>query len=229
MKTQDSRLKTPTDSAATRHVVYDAMLSMLPIASYKQAARFAANLALCREVRNRTAYASRERDLGERAVFSRLLNLRVTPDIDQTHGMTERELNEYLNRRFGPERLALVPGFRIAGDTAYCLMPTAAGLKAYRDRHGYIAGVMCQPLERMDTYFLLSSSRYGGPKAVPMQPADLEFFEQYKLKAAALGIEHLPVTNDKCSMINDYAEYRRLLRDAADDRRAEYAAKRAAA
>jgi hypothetical protein len=50
----------------------------------------------------------------------------------------------------------------------------------YRSDAGFLNGILCQPLDRYDSYFLLSSSKFGGPKAIRMTPRDEQYFTQFK-------------------------------------------------
>lgn len=42
---------------------------------------------------------------------------------------------------------------------------------------GHYAGILCQPLGELDRYFLLSSAKYGGPRAIPLSADDRRLFE----------------------------------------------------
>ena len=76
------------------------------------------------------------------------------------------------------ERLASISGFyRNAYGRLMLNLPRGCALYGYRSRLGFYNGILCQPLEEMDTFFLLSSARMGGPKAIRMCEADEAFFK----------------------------------------------------
>lgn len=165
----------PAEIVALRHFVYSDLLSMMPIASYDQAMKFVANLRLCRDATPRALDAA----------LMRFLTLRVTPDI--TGGTsykwpTPAEIETYLNRKYG-ERLRHVAGFveRPAdGDQQSAVrLPRNCAAYGYRTdgARGTVAGILFAPIDRPDTYFLLSSARDGGPRAVPLSPEDRKYFE----------------------------------------------------
>lgn len=173
-KLKDSEL------AAVRHMVYTTLLGQLPPASGRQTERFVTNLALLR----------RPREKAEHFLFLRMLWLKVTPDDNETGRkyMTLAELERHMNQCYG-EYLQYIAGFyrregEINGMPRFALnLPHRSNLIGYQDDHGHWTGVMCQPFDRHDLYFLLSSAKYDGPRAVPMRNADRQFYEQYKLPA----------------------------------------------
>lgn len=170
-------------TAALRHAVYSDLLSMLPIASYRQVQRFAANLALCRN-----QFSSFERDYSKkhRAIFrvmGRLLLLRVTPDLAEVNTPTpdRRMIELAIEKRFG-DRLSAIAGFYTDANNGRWRvnLPEGCALYGYRSREGFYTGVLCQPLHQIDFYFLLSSSKFDGPKAMRLTDADRAFFERFK-------------------------------------------------
>lgn len=174
--------KPKADPAAVRHAVYRDVLDYLPIASYDQARQFAANLAICRSNIGGDADAgSRERQIN--AALMKFLNMRVTPDIAQGpfRGAKPKEIEYWLNKRYG-EHLRHVPGFYRRNEAApfRLNLPFNCAMYGYRSDTGFYNGVLCQPLDRHDFYFLLSSSKYGGPKALRLTPRDQQYFTQFE-------------------------------------------------
>lgn len=168
-------------SAALRHAVYRDLLSMLPIASYRQAQRFAANLALCRNTFNLWERDYRKRRRAIDAVMLRLLLLRVSPDIaeaDTFRGWPLMEIESNLADKYG-ERLRNIAGFYF--DNRWRVnLPEGCAINGYRSREGFYAGVLCQPLDRIDYFFLLSSRGQGGFSPMRMTDADRKYFERFK-------------------------------------------------
>jgi len=166
----------PVEIVALRHFVYSDLLSMMPIASYDQAMKFVANLRLCRDATPRALDAA----------LMRFLTLRVTPDIaggTSYKWPTPAEIETYLNRKYG-ERLRHIAGTRNAECGMRNLnLPRNCAAYGYRTdgARGTVAGILFAPLDRPDTYFLLSSARDGGPRAVPLSPADRKYFENADL------------------------------------------------
>jgi len=163
-------------AAATRHDVYSVLLDMLPPASYDQALQFAANLRLRAET-----------PVQKSAALSRFLSLRVTPDIAETvyRGATQKEIETWLNKKYG-ERLALLAGFyrRHESSTWRLNLPGGCVLYGYRSLTRDFSGILCQPVDRLDSFFLLSASCFGGAKAVRLLPSDEQYFTQYSEVAA---------------------------------------------
>lgn len=189
MPTTDNRQLTTDQAAAIRHAVYNDLLMYLPIASYDQARQFVVNLKLCGANIGIDADAgSRERQIN--AALVRFSGMKVTPDIAETpyRGLKQKEIEYRLNRKFG-ERLAAVPGFYQRDDAApfRLNLPFNCALYGYGSHYGpsqlcpfFYSGVLCQPLDRHDFYFLLSSSKYGGPKAQRLTPRDQQYFTQFE-------------------------------------------------
>lgn len=168
-----------TDAAALRHIVFRDLLAFLPPASYDQAGQLIANLRLARSVNGATAEIS--------LIFRRFIDLRCTPDIAETayKGFSVPELEIYFGRKYG-DRLAAVAGFYQDTAGAWRLnMPERCVMFGYRDHAGTFAGVLCQPIDRADSYFLLSSARFDGPKAERLTAGDRDFFNQFDRPAAA--------------------------------------------
>lgn len=166
-------------SAALRHAVYRDLLSMLPIASYRQVQAFAANLALCRNrlhptnMRQRTAAIDR--------VLLRLLLLRVSPDIAEAatfKGSPQIEIEMNLADKYG-DRLRNVAGFYF--DNRWRVnLPDGCAFDGYRSREGFYTGILCQPLDRIDYFFLLSSRGQGGFSPIRMTDDARKFYERFK-------------------------------------------------
>jgi hypothetical protein len=166
-------------TAALRHVVFADLISLLPVASVAQAERFAANLALCREVFNSTEYASREREIGIHKLMLKLLNLRVSPDVATTNyrGASKNEIERILSERYG-DRLDQIAGFYFKKRWRVNL-PENCALHGYKNRLGFYTGILCQPLDRLDMFFLLTSAKFGGERAIRLEEAQRDFFEQF--------------------------------------------------
>jgi hypothetical protein len=224
-----SKLPSAAEIAALRHLVYDELLSMLPVASYEQACRFVANLGLARNG-DHAATGSAERERRINAALMRFLTLRVTPELCETRHLFEPpfsipEIEYFLNRKFGM-RLRHVPGF-YRRDVANSKGPRRGNAYAptLRSRHGGLfsplpvapfavnlvpgcalygygtgirdkgqghthsasnasprhsplyAGLLLQPLNEIDRFWLLSSAKHGGPRATPLSAADRQYFE----------------------------------------------------
>lgn len=163
-------MESQTDAtAALLHCVYRDLLTYLPIASVGQAETFAANLALMRTGRSR------------REVFRKLLWLKVSPDIAEAttfKWLSKFEIEILFAEKYG-DRLAAVPGFYL-NDRWRVNLPKRCAFLAYRNRHQAIRGILCQPLDSFEYYFLLSSLKFGGARALRMERFDQEFFESYK-------------------------------------------------
>lgn len=159
-------------AAATRHAVYEFLFHFLPYASFDQARQFAANLRI-------RGHAP----LSKAAALQRFTSLRVTPDICETHKRpaTIKEIETWLNKRYG-DRLYAVAGFYRRGPSApfRLNLPEKCVLYGYRSATGFLTGILCQPVNALDKFFLLSSSKFGGPKAVRMTPRDQQYFTQYE-------------------------------------------------
>lgn len=185
--TASNRQPITENAAAVRHAVYRDVLDYLPIASYDQARQFVANLALVRDEGRGTRdnSASRERQIN--AALVRFMNMRVTPDIAEAayRGAKLKEIEYWLNRKYG-ERLAVVPGFyRRDAETQSrppfrLNLPFNCAMYGYRSDAGFYNGILCQPVDRHDFYFLLSSSKYGGTKALRLTPRDQQYFTQFE-------------------------------------------------
>lgn len=170
----------PETLTAFRHLVYSDVLYFLPIASYEQARVFVSNLKLV------NAADCRDRESRERKInagLMRFLNLRVTPDVAESsfRGMQYKELEVYLNRKYG-DLLRHVAGFYRRNDKApfRLNLPFRSAMYGYHGDTGHYNGILCQPLDRNHFYFLLSSSKYGGPKAIILTPQDQQYFTQFE-------------------------------------------------
>jgi hypothetical protein len=161
----DAEPKNFTRADAVRHAVLTDLLGMLPVASVDQANRFEANLRL----------SNGEFD---REVFRVKLLLRVTPDISETRvnrffGIAEIE--QILARRYG-ETVNLIPGFY----RHRLHLPKRCVLHGYGSRYGFLNGILCQPIDEIDRFFLLSSARFGGPRAIRLRDSERLLFERFK-------------------------------------------------
>jgi hypothetical protein len=172
-------------AAALRHSVYNDLLCLLPPASVRQTDIFIANLAL-----QRPAYAAatvHDRELKLREIRHRYLQLKVSPDISETTagryagGRSIAEIEHFLTNKYG-DRLAVIAGFYRPEEANRwrVKLPEACALYGYRSRHGFYNGILCQPIDRSDSYFLLSAAALGGCKAVRLEARDQSRFEQWK-------------------------------------------------
>lgn len=167
-------------SAALRHVVYRDLMMLLPIASVEQTEQFAANLALCRNKLN-SYEPSRVKEKTVRNVLKRLRLLRVSPDIATATNypkLSKGEIEIFMADKFG-DRLKIIAGFYFKNRWRVNL-PESCAFIEYRSSLGFNRGVMCQPTYSIDSYFLLSSSKFDGPKALRMEQSDRDFFESFK-------------------------------------------------
>ena len=108
---------------------------------------------------------------------------KVTPDANETHrtALTVAEIERELKREF---KLALIGigGFYRSNGYIRLNLPKNCLLHAYKNQHGLIAGILCQPLDTEDKYFLLTSNgKTDGAKAARMLPADQEFFARHEI------------------------------------------------
>lgn len=157
--------------AAIRHLVYSDVIDFMPVASYEQVSRFIANLRLISE----SDPAKRVRR--ENAALMRFIRLRVTPDLRQVNarsGMDVTELERYLNRKWGIH-LRFVSGFYQQGHGYRINLPRGCALFGYADQK-HLGGILCQPLRDLDRFWLLSSAKYGGPRATPLSLMDRQYF-----------------------------------------------------
>lgn len=185
--------------AAIRHAVYCDVLGLLPWASAGQAERMAANLRLDDGGRRLGTVLLRVSfDLRETAPQPVVMLEAGKPALP-VRGLAEVE--RYC-QRFG-EYLEFVPGFyrrRISSQQSAisnqteCRVLNADGLKppwrlnlptgcafyGYRSATGHVLGILCQPLNKLNSFFLLSSAKYGGPKAARLTPADEQYFTQFE-------------------------------------------------
>jgi hypothetical protein len=165
-------------TAAMRHAVYRDLMIMLPLASVDEAHQFASNLGL---IERRETDSAEQIENRVMAVLTRFMRLRVTPsksdlpEIERylTSGSPLARYEPKLFQGYG-ELLLDVPGFRRDETGAIRLeLPKRSALWTYRDeKDEFFAGILCQPLDQPKRVFLLSSSRYGGPRATPLAERD---------------------------------------------------------
>jgi len=172
----------PIDTtAALRHAVNRDLLAMLPIASYRQTQMFAANLALCRNAYPAVTTDYRVRRRAIDRVMMRLLLLRVTPELaeaDAYRGLPLIEIEMNLADKYG-DRLRTIAGFYF--DRRWRVnLPEGCALHGYRSCEGFYTGILCQPLDRIDYFFLLSSRGQGGFSPVRMTDDARKFYERFK-------------------------------------------------
>lgn len=149
--------------AALRHCVLTDLETRLPYANKSQTEAFAANLGLTLD--NEIDFASLSADFTKS-----LLCLSVSPDLSEKGRPLGAILRELITR-YGDHLLDVAGFYRDDAGRIQLSLPRRSHLLFYRNDAGAIAGVLCQPiLDR--TYFLLSSRRYGGPKATPLCDSD---------------------------------------------------------
>ncbi len=154
-----------------RHAVYVETLCALPPASVDQARIFMANLRLPQDS------------------LSKFLLLRVSPGMGQTAHLTERpqDLLKRLDKLFGAD-IERIAGFYRDGRGTLCwTIPDGCALYPYRSQTGFFNGILCQPLSMIDKFWLISSSKYLGPKAIRLSNKDTALFEAgiYQREAVA--------------------------------------------
>jgi len=169
-------------SAAFRHATYQRLLELLPAASYAQTEQFVANLGLARTAFAQPTARSRESELFR--TMQRFLFLRVSPNIATVGNAVARsrtEIEQHLEQSFG-DTLRSIAGFYRSddGERWRLNLPDNCAFYGYRSRHGFLNGVLCQPIDTINSYFLLSAAKFGGPKAIRLEPRDQSYFEQGK-------------------------------------------------
>lgn len=179
--TQKRQNVSPERTAAIRHAVLRDLLFLLPPANVAQTDQFIANLAL-----QRTAYTASTIRQRDRLLFDlkhEFLFLRATPDIATYCGqniVSKAEIELALSEKFG-ERLWDVPGLYKNDSGRWKLnLPEACLLHGYQSRTGYFNGILCQPIDYANSFFLLSSAKFGGSKAVRMEPREQARFDEFK-------------------------------------------------
>jgi hypothetical protein len=147
-----------------RHVVYSEVITSLAPASYKQTNVFMANLRLPQESLAEFVWPlfAVSNDIAETSC------LRIERPVD---------LLRRLDRIFG-EDIDLIAGFYrdVRGNLCWTI-PDGCGLYAYSSLSGRFNGILCQPLRSIDKFWLLSSAKFGGAKAIRLTNQDAAFFE----------------------------------------------------
>lgn len=170
----------PERIAAVRHKVYFDLLCLLPIASFQQSQQFAANLALTRgRLSADTPAADRQQYL--RRLYKRLVWLRVTPDLATPEMPARaRAIEDFIGQKYG-ERLADVAGFYKTESGRWKInFPERCALMPYQNEYKFFSGFLCQPIDQIDKFFLLSSRGQTGVSAVRLTERDRAFFERFK-------------------------------------------------
>jgi len=164
-----SKQLSPEAINSLRHCVFEDLIALLPPASAPQTQVFMANLRLPKET------------------LSKFLLLRVSPELAETayRGTRPANILEYLDEKYG-NRLSLIAGFYrdVRGRLCWTL-PSGCVLYGYRSRLGFYNGIFCQPLGQIDKFFLLSSAKFGGPRAIRMLDHDSALFEAGLITYAA--------------------------------------------
>jgi hypothetical protein len=158
---QPVSLLKPQALIALRDLVYADLLSLLPVASADQTDLFMANLRL-----------------PEAAVW-KFLDLKVSPELGETvfNGLNPRTALWYLNGRYGNVICEIAGFYRDGRGALSWTVPGGCALYGYRSRTGAYNGILCQPLYAIDKFWLLSSSKFGGPKALRLTDHDAALFE----------------------------------------------------
>lgn len=166
--------KAERELTALRHFVYSDLSTRLRTASEDQTMTILSNLRLTE---------NRAFDFGSfptRMLSREFLLLAVSPDVHHWKPSKKRqEIERVLIERYG-ERLLDVPGFyRNDKGEIKLALPKRCGLLFYHNSRGLLAGVACLPLGESGFYWLLSSKRYGGPKATAMMPESRKFLDRH--------------------------------------------------
>jgi hypothetical protein len=146
---------------ALRDLVYSDLMGFLPPASIDQTRQFMANLKLPAES------------------LIKFLDLHVSPEIGETkfHGASPALIFRYLEARYS-DYITAIAGFYRDGRGRLCwTVPRGCALYGYRSKTGFYNGILCQPLWTIDTFWLLTSAKFGGPKALRLTDFDAALFE----------------------------------------------------
>jgi len=163
--------------AAFRHFVYGYITLRLCRATYDQTLQMFNNLGWLE---------GREKDVLDMyaipsSMHLRILCLTVSRDIALVRPYAPElgVIASETHRRFGDAVLD-VPGFYRKDDGRIGLaLPKGCAIFEYvsDDFVGATAGLLCQPLNEKGRYFLLSSRRFGGPKATPLSSKERSVFD----------------------------------------------------
>jgi hypothetical protein len=88
-------------------------------------------------------------------------------------------IEKELAAKYG-SRLSEIAGFYFMQDRWRLNLPRRCLLFGYAGRHGFYNGILCQPIDHINAYFLMSSAKHGGAKAIRLEERDRLFFESYK-------------------------------------------------
>jgi hypothetical protein len=84
---------------------------------------------------------------------------------------------QYLEARYG-DHITSIAGFYRDGRGRLCwTIPRGCALYGYRSQTGFYNGILCQPLWSIDSFWLLTSAKFGGPKAIRLKDSDAALFE----------------------------------------------------
>lgn len=152
---------TPETLNAFRALVYEDVIESLPPASIDQARQFMGNLSLPRE-----------------AIW-KFMNLRVSPGLSETpyRGMRPSDLLRMLDEKYGSQITSIAGFYRDCRGRLCWTVAEGCALYGYRSRLGFYNGILCQPLYAIDKFWLLTSSKFGGPKALRLADHDAALFE----------------------------------------------------
>ncbi len=171
----DDAAKLERERVALRHFVYCSLGSSLKIANVEETQMIAANLRLPLASDLLLCFRGLPSEL-----HREFLMLRITPDVYHYNPLKKgREVERDLFRTYG-ERLLDISGFyRNDKGEIKLALPKRCGLLFYHNLRGLLSGVACLPLDESGFYWLLSSKRYGGPKATAMMPESRKFLDQH--------------------------------------------------
>jgi len=173
---------------AIRHAVYTDLLWRLPIASLEQTEQFVANLGLVKSFGYTPDMLRPNMEKIVSEVLKHFLNLKVTFDMNRVESGAngpsrgKEAIEAELAEKYG-NLLQHAAGFYLEDGTWRLKMPRGCALYGYCGDHGFIAGILCQPLDFENRFFLLSSSAYGQARAVRLTAADQYFFTSYERPA----------------------------------------------
>jgi hypothetical protein len=144
-----------------RQVVYAEVITSLGPASLEQKDAFMANLRLPPES------------------LTKFLLLRVSPGMGETPVRTEnpRDLLRRLDGLFGRDVDRIAGFYRDRQGNLCWTLPGGCAIYGYRSHIGFFNGLLCQPLGSIDKFWLLSSARFGGAKAIRLSDRDAALFE----------------------------------------------------
>jgi hypothetical protein len=160
---------------AIRDHVYFDLLKTLPVASVHQTHMFLINLGL---YPGSPKVGTLDEQQHRHFVNEYFLDLRVSPEIGETgrRGWSKSVRMRYLIEKWGDLLLDVAGFYRLGSGLIELHLPKNCALYGYRSRLGFYNGVLCQPMQT-EGYFLLSSAKFGGTKAVLLTDTDSAMFD----------------------------------------------------